>query len=57
MQNKGATRKGANGAEAPLLAKSKLRKKIKYQIVLIFFVSRWSEIMCFGQFMVLKIDY
>jgi len=36
---KGATRGGAKGAEAPPLAKLKLRKKIKYRIVLIFFVS------------------
>jgi len=28
---KGATRKGTKGAEAPLLAKSKLRKKIIYR--------------------------
>jgi len=34
---KGATREGAKGAEAPPLAKSELRKKIKYRIVLIFF--------------------
>jgi len=41
----------AKGAEAPPLAKLKLRKKIKYRIVLFFFVSRviWP--------MVLKIDY
>jgi len=32
----GATREGAKRAEAPPLAKSKLRKKIKYRIVLIF---------------------
>jgi len=34
---KGTTREGA---EAPPLAKSKLRKKIKYWIALIFFVSQ-----------------
>jgi len=34
-ERKGATRKGAKGAEAPSLAKSKLRKKIKYRIILI----------------------
>jgi len=38
LAQKGATRE-AKGAEAPPLAKSKLRYKIKYQIVLIFFVS------------------
>jgi len=36
--SKGATREGAKGAEAPPLAKSKLRKNVKYRIVLIFFV-------------------
>jgi len=34
---KGATREGAKRAEAPPLAKSKLRRKIKYRIALIFF--------------------
>jgi len=34
--NKGATRGGAKGTEAPLLVKLKLREKIKYRIVLIF---------------------
>jgi len=33
---KGATREGAKGAEAPPLSKSKLRKRIKYRIVLTF---------------------
>jgi len=35
---KGATREGAKRAEAPPLTKSKLRKKIKYRIIVIFFV-------------------
>jgi len=30
--------RGAKGAEAPFLAKSRLEKKIKYRIVLSFFV-------------------
>jgi len=34
---KGAPREGAKGAEAPSLDKLKLRKKIKYLIVLVFF--------------------
>jgi len=34
--HKGTTRKGTKGAETPPLAKSKLRNKIKYRIVLIF---------------------
>jgi len=34
---KGATREEVKGAEAPPLAKSELRKKTKYRIVLIFF--------------------
>jgi len=34
--SKGATRGGAKGAEAPFLAKIKLRIKIKYRIVLVF---------------------
>jgi len=33
---KGATREEAKGAEAPSLAKSKLRNKIKYRVGLIF---------------------
>jgi len=37
---KGATREGAKGAEAPPLAKSKLKKEIKYRIVLVFFMSQ-----------------
>jgi len=37
---KGTTREGAKEAEAPPLAKSKLRKKIKYRIILVFFVSQ-----------------
>jgi len=53
---KGAIRIGAKGAEAPLLAKSKF-KKDKISDSLIFFVSQWSEVAWFGQFMVLKIDY
>jgi len=32
----GETKEGAKGAEAPPLAKSKLRNKIKYRMVLIF---------------------
>jgi len=36
---KGATRGGAKGAGASPLAKSNLRKKKKYRIVLIFCVS------------------
>jgi len=35
---KGATREGAKGAKVPSLAKSKIRKRIKYRVVLIFFV-------------------
>jgi len=54
---KGATREGAKWAEAHPLAKLRLRNKIKYRIVLIFFVSRWFEVAWFGQFMVLKIAY
>jgi len=50
----GATREGAKGDEGPPLAKLKLRNKIKYRIVLIFFVSViW--VAWFGQSMVLKI--
>jgi len=37
---KGAIRRGAKGAEAPPLAKPELRKKKKYRIILIFFVSQ-----------------
>jgi len=37
---KGANRGGAMKAEALLLAMSNVRKKIKYRIVLILFVSR-----------------
>jgi len=40
---KGAIRWGAKGAEAPSLAKSELRKKIKYRMVLTCFVPQWSE--------------
>jgi len=40
---KGTTREGTKEAKAPPLAKSKLRKKIKYWIVLIFFLSQQSE--------------
>jgi len=36
VKDKGASKGGAKRAEVPLLAKSKLRKKIKYRIVLIF---------------------
>jgi len=39
----------------PPLVKSNLIKKMKYRIVLIFFVSKLSEIEGFGQFMALKI--
>jgi len=35
LLGKGETREGTKGAEAPPLSKSKLRKKIKYRIVLI----------------------
>jgi len=41
---KGATREGAKGAEAPPLAKSKLRNKIKNLVVSIFFVFQCSEV-------------
>jgi len=37
---KDATREGATETEDPPLAKSKLRKKIKYSIVMNFFVSQ-----------------
>jgi len=37
---KGATREETRGAEAPPLAKTKLRNKIKFRIALIFFVSQ-----------------
>jgi len=40
MLGKGTTRGGAKGAEAPPLAKSELRKNIKYRISLIFFASQ-----------------
>jgi len=55
---KGATREGAKGTEAPPLSKSKVRKKIKYRIVLIFFfcVSVICELRDLAN-MVLKIDY
>jgi len=56
IAHKGATRRGAKRAEAPPLAKSQLRKKIKYWVLLIFFMSRWSEVTRFGQFIVWKID-
>jgi len=36
IKGKGATREGAKGAEAPPLAKLKLRNKIKCRIVLNF---------------------
>jgi len=36
LVGKSATREGAKGNDAPLLSKSKLRKKINYRIVLIF---------------------
>jgi len=38
------------------LAKSKLRKKIKYWVLLIFFGSRWSEVAWCGQFIFWKIE-
>jgi len=47
---KGATRGRAKGDEAPPLAKSKLREKIKYRIVLIFFMSQWSEVAWFSSY-------
>jgi len=48
---------GGLRAEAPPLAKSKLRQKIKYRVVLIFFVPQSFEVARFGQFKILKIDY
>jgi len=52
----GRNQGGGKGAEAPPLSKSKLRKKIKYRIVLIFLVSVICELRDLTN-MVLKIDY
>jgi len=35
---------GTKGVEAPPLAKSKLRKTVRYQLLLIFYVFQWSKV-------------
>jgi len=55
-QHQGHNQRGSMKAKDPLLAKAKFGKKVKYRIVLIYFVL----VMCscvIGLFMVLKIDY
>jgi len=51
--HKGATSGEAKGAEAPPLAKQKDKVSDSFNL----FVSQWSEVAWFGQFMSLKIDY
>jgi len=53
---KGATREEAMGAEAPPLAKSKLKKRKNWDSIDIF-LFQWSEVAWFSQFLIFKIDF